>query len=296
MVQHARGIALRPLPLCGVLMLLGLAWPAQARLNLPQVPHTAQFSDKDRRTLEAAWVYASPGHPPAMTVPLQELLVDELPKETRNACGEMIEHWGTVAEGTARWMPRWLDSVRAPGRVTILVAYRCGSSYPDYADYYDERLGVVTLEPAAASLRLVPLGDDCDNCSDLYRLRLEQIFPTSQGSLAVIAATNTSDNPCCDGPSQWNEERLHFVFLPEGGVTLTVTRVSEHYFHDDESGDTAEICRADVSYVRDAAGRLSEIAALTRCQTDDKPQPVKSQRYRWSGSTQRFDEVPPTKP
>lgn len=232
-----------------------------------------------------------------MTVPLQELLVDELPKETRNACREIVEHWGTVAEGTARWTTRWLDSVREGGRLTVAFVYRCGSTYPEYAKtYYDERLGVLTLEPGSASLGLVPVGEDCDNCSHLYHVQFSQALPLAGGHLFELVVSNSSDNPCCDGPSQWREERLLYLLLPEGQPALTFDRVSEHYYHDDEEGDSETICRGEARFARDPAGRLTEIVAETRCHENDKPKPPATRRYLWNPASRQFDEIPATKP
>src|SRR3972149_2003097 len=95
--------------------------------------------------------------PAAARVNLPQQAADvPLPAEGRGACAEMIEHWGTVAEGTATWSVRALFRWEQASGRTLLVAFRCGSSYADYASYYDERLGIVSLEPSSARLRLIP--------------------------------------------------------------------------------------------------------------------------------------------
>jgi len=279
--------SLGPLCLCGVVVLV-LALPAAARLNLPQQAHETTLHEAARDILQRYLI--QPAAAPALPGDLQELLVKSLPAEGRGACAEMIEHWGTVAEGTATWSVRALFRWEQASGRTLLVAFRCGSSYADYASYYDERLGIVSLEPSSARLRLIPVAEDCDNCSDLYHLEFSDELAVPGGTLAVLALTFSSDNPCCDGPSQWRTEQLIYVLLPEGRVALALDRVTESYDHDDEAGDTEEVCRSGITPRRNPAGQLAGLVAEIRCEATAQPVTVQVRRFAWQPATRRFQE------
>src|SRR3990172_4749819 len=238
--------------------------PAAAGVSLPQQAADVPLPAEARAKLLA--YLGQPTATPALPPDLEQLLVGSLPAEGRGACAEMIEHWGTVAEGTATWSVRALFRWEQASGRTLLVAFRCGSSYADYASYYDERLGIVSLEPSSARLRLIPVAEDCDNCSDLYHLEFSGEFAVPPGTLAVLAMTFSSDNPCCDGPSQWRTEQLVYILLPEGKVALTLDRVTERYDHDDVDGDTEEICRSVITPRRGPAGQLAGLVAEIRCE------------------------------
>lgn len=281
--------SLWPLCLCGVVVLV-LALPAAARLNLPQQTHETTLPEAARDILQRYLI--QPAAAPALPGDLQELLAKSLPAELRGACAEMIVHWGTVAEGTATWSVRALFRWEQASGRTLLVAFRCGSSYADYASYYDERLGIVSLEPSGARLRLIPVAEDCDNCSDLYHLEFSDELAVLGGTLTVLTLTFSSDNPCCDGPSQWRYEQLVYILLPEGSVALVLERVNERYDHDDVEGDTTLECSAEVSYHRDSNGYLKSVTADTGCQVGTTRIPHGTLRFDWNPLTRRIEAVP----
>lgn len=288
--------SLRAVYLCTAAIWLGLAPAASARVNLPQPARTIPVSEQARQTLETALAEADA--PPAQTLPpgVERLLIDFLPEEFRAACAEMIMHWGTIAEGTARWSARALYRLQEADALTLLLAYRCGSSYPGYADYYDERLAVLTLEPGGGRLRLLPVAEDCSNCSDLYHLEFSQTFPLARGGLVELVATNSSDNPCCDGPTAWNVERRLFLLLPEEELILSLEREREEYYHDDVDGDLEVTCASQIDYHREPTGRLSEVTAETECRENGQPAAGQSLRYCWSADARRFEAVSPVQP
>jgi len=144
-------------------------------------------------------------------------------------------------------------------------------------------------------LRLVPLADDCDNCSDLYHLDFSDTFPLSEGDLVAVAVTDSSDNPCCDGPSAWRRESLLYVVLPAGEIALKVERSREDYQHDDENGDWEEICGSTVMDTT-VDDRLIELTLHTVCRTNGEKSSEETRSYRWNGITRRLDPLPPTQP
>jgi hypothetical protein len=121
--------------LCTASIWLGLAPAASARVNLPQPAQSIPISEHVRQDLTASLANAGAGPTQALPAGVEQLLIDLLPEEFRAACTEMIMHWGTVAEGTAGWSARALYQLREPGSLTLLVAFRCGSSWPYYAQY-----------------------------------------------------------------------------------------------------------------------------------------------------------------
>jgi hypothetical protein len=278
------------------LWLIALVPDASARANLPQPDHRIPISGQVRDSLAVSLAEADTGRAGALPSGVEKLLIDLLPEAFRMACGEMVEHWGTIAEGTARWWVRELYRLQEAESLTLLVAYRCGSTWPDYAQFYDERLAVLTLEPSGDRLRLVPVAEDCSNCSDLYHLELSQTFPLPQGRLVELVATNSSDNPCCDGPTAWNVERRLLLLLPETELALSLERVREDYYHDDVEGDTEVTCTSQIDYRRDPTGCLTEVLSETTCQDDGEPAAGRSAHYRWNAGSRRFEAVEPVQP
>jgi len=265
-------------------------------VNLPQPAHTIPVPEQARQILEAALGEVDAAPTQAFPPGVERLLLDLLPEGFRAVCTEMIMHWGTIAEGTAGWSARPLYQLQEAESHALVVAFRCGSSYPGYADYYDERLAVLTLEPGAGHLRLLPVAEDCSNCSDLYHLEFSQTFPLAQGELVELVATNSNENPCCDGPTAWSVERRLFLLLPEQELILSLERDREEYYHDDVDGDLEVTCASQIDYHRDPASRLSEVAAETECREDGEPAAGKSFRYRWNAGTRRFEAISPVQP
>ncbi len=285
---------IQSLCLCGFAMLL--AAPATAQINLPQLDATITFPEAVRAALAPALQQAATARSSVFSAELERSLIDLLPANLRDACPRMISHWGDFAQGTAHWSIRSLAWQLHPGSIEALTAFRCGSTYPDYATYFDERLGLLVFEASGARLRLIPLADDCDNCSDLFHLDSLQSFPQHEGELVELLVTSSSDNPCCDGPSAWRRESLLYLVLPAGVIALQFDRVQEDYEHDDEAGDTEEICNSEVTYTRSPQGELLEITSATTCRVNDEPQPGTMLRFRWNAASSRFDPLPPTQP
>lgn len=282
-----------PLRLCALLVLFSL--PAAAQINLPQLDATVAIPEAARAALEPALRPAATAKSSIFSVELERSLVELLPEELRDACPRMISHWGDFARGTARWSVRSLSWQMQPDQLETLVAFRCGSSHPDYVDYFDERLALLLVGSDEARLRLIPLADDCDNCSDLFHLDSSQSFPQAGGELVELLVTSSSDNPCCDGPSAWRREELLYLVLPAGDSALQIDRAQEDYQHD-EAGDTEEICNSEVTYTRGPQGELLEITAVTSCRVNGDPQPGTTLGYRWNPVTRRFDLLPQVQP
>jgi hypothetical protein len=269
--------------------------PAAAQLNLPQFDASAEFPEETRTTLEPLLRRAAAEGTAVLSLEAERQVIGLLPAELRDACPRMISHWGEVAQGTARWSLRVLQWRPSPDALAALLAFRCGSSLPDYAEAYDERLGLLRFTLDTAQMKLIPIAEDCDNCSDLFRLEFSRAFPLPEGELAELAVTASSENPCCGGPSAWREERLLYVALPEASVALSVVRQSERYEHDDVEGDWEEICG---SHVMDTTvdERLIDLTLHTTCRINGEKSKQEVQSHRWNPELRSFVSLPPTQP
>lgn len=171
-----------------------------------------------------------------------------------------------------------------------LISLRCSSSYPGYAQYYDERLALLTIGDAAM-LGLIPLAEDCSNCSELsHIISTERSFRLGEESnLFELSSASSSDNPCCDGPSRWKEKRLFYFLLPEAVPIFSLTRSRERYDHDDVEGDREELCRAEISYDLDEDDDLRGITSRMTCRIDGDAAVTQTQHYRWLPEARRFE-------
>jgi len=258
----------------------------EARLNLPQRAQSVRLPEAAALSVRAYFgrpAAVEHGLPPQ----LEQLLVDALPRDVRGACREMVENWGETAKGTEEWRVRLLQ--QQANRVWLV--FRCGSRWPDYREYYDERLGVLRLE--VATLELVPLGPDSDNDADLYRLAFVEAVPLEGTEAGALRVTQSSDNPCCDGPTQSHRERLVLLAdSPQGvGEVFSVIIRREELEHDDEAGDTETIYRAEVSYERNPDGQVSAVIVSFREEVNREPRRSGTLRYRWNPTVFRFEEM-----
>ena len=293
MSSPVRSFSPRSLRLCSLIVLFAL--PAAAQINLPQIDTTLTLPEDARAALEPSLRQAAAEGRIVLSIETEQQLIELLPSELRDACPRMIHYWGDYAQGTARWNVRALDWQARPDRLGALLAFRCGSSLSDYAQAYDERLALLAFEPGAARLQLIPLAEDCDNCSDLFHLEFSRSFPLPEGELAELVVASSSDNPCCDGPSAWRQEELLYFVLPGGDVALKVERSREDYQHDDENGDWEEICGSTVIDTT-VDGRLVELTLHTVCRINGEKSSQEARSYRWNGATARFEALPQAQP
>jgi hypothetical protein len=230
---------------------------------------------------------------PVGTLPRQlaQALLGALPDDLHQACSTVLHGWGTIAHGTDQWTVRPLFRHEEASRLSVLLSYRCGSSHSGYSEYYDERLAILNLRPTAAYLRLIPLAEDCERCADLYHIELSRSFPFEKGRLVELRVTNSSDNPCCDGPETWGEERLLYLALPDSQPVLWLKTGGQRRSHDDLEGDSEETCRSDLSYEVNDSGYLREITSKMTCRIDGDAALTQTQRYRWRPELRRFEQV-----
>jgi hypothetical protein len=203
-----------------------------------------------------------------------------------------VENWPT-AEGSDQWTARVLFSTQTEGGVEAILALRCGSSRADMREWYDERPAVVVLTPESASLRLVPLEKECNDCERFYHVEFSKTYTAVGARLVELQVYYSDDNPCCDGTDHKEGNRLVVVSLPAGEQVLsTVVHTDENSVDGEAETDTVWICEAKVAYDNDSADNVKMIRAETHCTVDDVPEPeVKKQSFRRNAEARTFEEM-----
>ncbi len=287
------------LTLVGLLPLLLLAAPAEARLNLLQSKQVmtlpANLVGSIRASLEP-----SPTGPVAFAAPIQADLLRALPQDFRAACPSLIESWGEIARGTDEWRVRVL--VRQADQVWL--SFRCASRAPEYEKDYDERPALLRL--ATGKLEFLPLGSDAENDSTLYHVEFSELLPLEGAQGVALKVTEPAGNPCCDGPESRSGETWRvFADSPHGvAELLSVTTARDDSSHsDDPEVDSETTYRAQITLNRDAQNRGREVAATFREEVKDityegekaNPHTVSQRsgtlRYRWIPASLHFEEI-----
>lgn len=268
-----------------------------ARLDVLQSKQTVQLSEPARQALQSALpksvgtdAHVLPQEPAAA-------VIESLPAEFGRSCNEMLQNWGQGAPEAAHWSVRVLYSFRNEAETAAILALRCSSSAVDNA--YDERPAIVSLSSASATLTLVPLADDCSNCSELYGVEFSQVFAAEGARLVELMVSYSSDNPCCGGPDSKDGNRRMILVFPlsqpasAGKSVLTLDDLTDWFSGDatDPAGGTNGVCRTEFNYARDPAGNVNAIATDTHCTENGKPTPgANKSTYKWNHQALRFDE------
>jgi len=287
------------LSLVGLLPLLVLAGPAEARLNLIEsrqiVTLPANLLGGLRVNLES-----SAAATPAFTAPLDADLLLALAPDFRSSCASMIESWGDIARGTAEWRVRVL--FRRGDQVWL--SFRCASHAPEYEKDYDERPALLSLR--TGKLQLLPLGSDTENDSTLYHVEFAGPLALDGAVGVALKVTEPAENPCCDGPESRSGETWRIFADSAHGAEelLRITTARNDLSHSDEPEvDSATTYRAQITLDRDGQNRVGEITATFRERAEDityegeKPnRHTVSQRsgvlrFRWSPDRLQFDKV-----
>ncbi len=265
--------------------LLLVSTRAEARLNLPQRALVVTLRKEAAAAVRD--YFARAGADRELTPPIQELILDSLPRDLQGACAGLMESWGNTLSGTEVWRVHVLS--QQPKQVWL--GFRCGTRFPDWLQYYDERLAALRLD--AATLEFLPLGPDSEGDADLYHLEFVEPLALEGGEASVFRVTVDSDNPCCGGPTQVSEEKLMvFVESPHGSnEALSVLTRRKEDDHDDVEGDTETVYRARASFEPDTKGWVTSVVATFREEVNGKLQRSGTLRYRWDPASRKFEAV-----
>jgi hypothetical protein len=267
---------------------------AGSREDLPQADESVELQRAARATLEGALSGATGSGPVLLPDESAATLMDGLPEEFRNSCHAMVANWGENARGKAKWTARVLFSRRRGEGTEAVMAFRCASTAQGQQGYYDERPAIVSLNPEAATLKLIPLAPQDDSDPTLYRLDFSQSFTAVGAELVELKVYHSTDNLCCGGVDEESGSRRVILDLSDRKQALSVDETTEVDSYDDsaEDADTHTICESKINYLRGTAGNVVSIVTESRCTQNKEPLPeVKRRTFRWSAEARRFDEV-----
>jgi hypothetical protein len=208
------------------------AHEAAIRLDLPQADEYVVLRGAARTALSGM----TGSGPVLLPDKFATTLMNNLPKEFRDSCDAMVGGWGENVEGTAKWTVGVLFSLRRPGGMDAVLAFRCASTSPSAGleQYYDERPATVSLTPELATLNLIPIQEECDpGCSRLYRLEFSQAFSAVGARLAELRVYYSTDNPCCGGGDEKSANRMMVLDLSRGRQVLAVDERTEEDSYDE---------------------------------------------------------------
>jgi hypothetical protein len=283
----------------GVLAGALLAGPAAGRAQESSGPQLPQSEEETPVGVFARELFsrALSAAPPAVTPEVQRALLEHLPENLARGCREMIRTWGEIPENQPRWSVRVLHVEGAGEEMQAVLAFRCGSTYAEYENDFDERLAVLTLAPARASLKFLRVAGPCEECGELYRFELPDVFRVEQGTFVVVRCTWTNaENPGLGVIEALGGTGLHFLLLPEATLALSIETSFWYSSHDDEAGDSKGECHVSYRTVRGAAGRLSEVVPEGDCELLDHVfAPKRIRAHRWIPDRRLFESRSPEK-
>jgi len=280
-----------------LLFLIGCPAEALGEWNLPQSTEKVLLPAPAQRVLQTALSQPVGTAPVSLSSESTAPIIASLPKGFRDSCNKIVEDWPTAA-GSDQWTARVLFSTHIEGGIEAVLALRCSSSHANMKEWYDERPAVVVLTRESASLRLVPLEKECNDCERFYHVEFSKTYTAVGARLIELQVYYSDDNPCCDGTDHKEGNRLVVASLPMGEQVLSTVVYTDENSVDDEAGtDTVWVCEAKIAHDNDSADHLKMIRTETHCKVDDVPQPeVKNQSFRWNPEAHTFEEVKPALP
>lgn len=262
--------------------------------QMPQSSATATVPAEHIELLKAVFGRAGMQTGAADRADVQAALLASLPGSVRAACRDMVEQWGDDARRSERITLHLLNRERTLQRAEVLLAVRCSSSRQNYAQHYDDRLAVLTIEGETGRVKMLPLEPACAGCSELYRVERGGVLLVEgkpySGRMVEVRAEWSNNNPALGVVEHFRGTRLYLVVMPEAKVVLAADLARETRSHDDASGDTPSGCKAAIKYTTDAVNRVVEIELDGACPQDpNAPPPL---RYQWNAAARSFDPIP----
>ncbi|MGH7865085.1 MAG: hypothetical protein ACREQB_08850 [Candidatus Binataceae bacterium] len=267
------------------MLLMILGGRAEARLNLSQHKESFKISAPAAAQIRE-YLATEPGPNHLLPSDVARAVTVDLPPRLTDSCGAAVEAWRSGARPTATLTLRVMH--RDAGGVWL--ALRCDSSRRDLAPYYDERLLVVS--PQADAGELIPFDLDAQNDSTLYHIALQEQVLTNAGAAAVFRISSANDNPCCDGPTRFSEEKLLILARVDASVKeLFSTRLrQEQNNHDDIGGDSHVVYTAKVTFDLDDRKQLESIAVKFNDEENGKARRSGIDRYKWDAESGKYVE------
>jgi hypothetical protein len=264
----------------------------QGRINLPQLEKQIAVPDNYHTTLKSFFSAITTDTSIGLNETVEHILLDILPTDYQAGCQEMILHWGTLAEGTAKLAVRVLykTAMDKDEILEVLLVYRCFSLYEGYLDqFYDERLAVLLIKPTMSFLIMLPHAEDCDNSSELSHISLEQVVQCDANPMVCLRIETSNDNPCCGGPFNYSAEQIRYYIPNSTGVKLvaSVLKHQEEYYGDTE-GDVEIIYDAKITLHKDPNMNISCIESQYSRIENEKLQETGEITYIWDDEKKEF--------
>ncbi len=268
--------------------------PAFSRLNLPQHQETVSITGQDHEALRDFFGQSRRyGRSRQPNDQVRRILLEALPGVYTRGCAEVVSTWGTQAEGTAAMAIKVLhvEGRRNDKPVSVLIAYGCFSTAKEYVNQFrDERLAALVIDREVSRLFMVPHEKDCHNCPDLTHITLDKVVNLFGKTVVGISFATSSENPCCNGPSAWKEERVNFYVLKDNGVRPAGSALKRRWTkeHDDEAGDEETGYSAAVILKKDMKGNIVGILSPYKLKKNGKLVEKGMVRYNWDNGKEEF--------
>jgi hypothetical protein len=171
-----------------LLFLISCSAEAFGEWNLPQSTEKVLLPAPAQKVLETTLSEPVGAAPVLLSSESTAPIITSLPKGFRDSCNKIVQDWPTAA-GTDRWTTRVLFSTHIEGGIEAVLALRCGSSHAEMKEWYDERPAVVVLTRESASLRLVPLEKECNDCERFYHVEFSKTYTAVGTRLVELKVT-----------------------------------------------------------------------------------------------------------
>lgn len=278
------------------LLLLLLVFSAYGRVNLPHLDTQTPVADMYHQELKAFFVQTEESNTVRLDENIERILIEMLPAEFATGCDETVMHWGSSAENIPDLAVRAIYRRKVPeiGRTQVLLVYRCFSHYEYYVDkFYDERTAWLTIDDSVSTLQMLPHGEDCENCSDLSKISLENTLQAGREPLLAVVFSVSNDNPCCGGPYSYRAEYVHYYLVEQGGLrqVASVTRLKQEHFHDDAGEDLEVLFETAVELLTNSDGDVVEIVGQRVTKENEKITESGEDRYLWNQQLRKFEKV-----
>jgi hypothetical protein len=132
--------------------------------------------------------------------------------------------------------------------------------------------------------------EDGDNLSELSQISLDQIVQCNGIPLACLRIESSNDNPCCDGPYDYNESLLNYYIPDSTGFKLvaSVVKHREDYYYDID-GYLAVIYDANITLQENQDGNISKIVSRYSLKEDEEFLEIGEINFIWNDEKGEFE-------
>ena len=286
----------RPCVFLIIVFILHFSFSSFARINLPQILKSLQIAREDQDRLINYFKGFENNSNVTIDKDIEKILLNNLGSIYDSACSEMISYWGKVAEGTASLMLSiiFIANDKQSSKKYVLLGIKCYSNYEEYREKYcDERLAVLLIDSQNASINLLPHAKDCTNCSELSKIKYEQIVQKRNPLIISLSIITANDNPCCGGAYQYSEEKINYYAFVESGVkqVASIIRYQTEYLHDDIDGDYIKVYKSNIKNELDQKEKYTQIVSEYIITKNEVEEENGTKFYIWNPEKEQFELI-----